>query len=159
MNGATAVSLRYSFTFELDAKEKNKLAFKISLGPATIPLATVSLPIDGHRKMFTSFRYDGSQKIERYDQNPEHYTPPERGQYNIRFATGSPKWGEMIGPKYSLRVTLTTSSRRMSLAFVDAPSLSTGVRNVEFGFGELKVGDWATAAGHIQILKTNGVQP
>jgi hypothetical protein len=61
----------------------------------------------------------------------------------------------MIGPDYTLRVTLTASSRPVSLAFVDAPSLSTGVRNVEFGFGALEVGDRATAAGHIQVVKTD----
>ena len=121
-----------------------------------MPLATVSMPVDGHRQLFTSYRYEGAKKIERYDQNPDHYTPPDRGQYNIRFAPGQPKWGEMIGPDFTVRVTLTSSSRPMSLAFVDAPSLSTGVRNVEFGFGALKLGDQATATGHIQITKSRG---
>src|SRR6201999_4184840 len=104
--------------------------------------------------LFSSYRYEGSKKLDRYDENPDHYTPPERGQYNIRFATGSPRRGEMIGPAFTVRVTLTDSSRPMSLAFVDAPSLSTGVRNVEFGFGDLTIGDQATATGHIQITKT-----
>jgi hypothetical protein len=90
MNGATKVSLPYSFTVEPDVKDHSKLAFKISLGPAIMPIATVSLPVDGHRKLFTSYRYEGSQKIERYDQNPDHYTPPDRGQYNIRFAPARP---------------------------------------------------------------------
>jgi hypothetical protein len=155
MNGATKVSLPYSFTVEPDAKEKNKLAFKISLGPATMSIATVSMPVDGHRKLFTSYRYEGAKKIERFDQNPDHYKPLDRGQYNIRFAPGQPKWGEMIGPDFTVRVTITKSSRPMSLAFVDAPSLSTGVRNVEFGFGALKVGERATATGHIQVFKTD----
>jgi hypothetical protein len=157
MNGDTKVSLPYSFTVEPDAKDQTKLAFKISLGPATMPIATVSMPVDGHRKLFTSYRYEGAKKIERIDQNPDHYTPPDRGQYNIRFAPGLPKWGEMIGPDFTVRVTLTASSRPMSLAFVDAPSLSTGVRNVEFGFGALKIGERASAAGHIQILKGTGL--
>jgi hypothetical protein len=154
MNGATKVLLPYSFTVAADTKDKNKLAFKISLGPATRAVATVSMPVDGHRQLFTAYRYEGAKKIERYDENPDHYTPPDRGQYNIRFASGLPKWGEMIGPDFTVRVTLTENSRAMSLAFVDAPSLSTGVRNVEFGFGALKVGDRATAAGYIQVLKT-----
>jgi hypothetical protein len=154
MNGAKAVSLPYSFTLKADAKESNKLNFKIALGPATMPIATVSMPVDGHRKLFTSYRYEGATKIERYDENPDHYTPPDRGRYNIRFASGQPKWGEMIGPDFTVRVTLTEQSRPMSLAFVDAPSLSTGVRNVEFGFGALKLGDRATAIGYIQVLKT-----
>jgi len=154
MNGAAKVSLPYSFTVQADAKDKSKLTFNISLGPATIALATVSMPVDGHRKLFTSYRYDGGANVERYDQNPDHYTPPGRGQYNIRFAPGNPKWGEMIGPEYTVRVTITKSSRPMSLAFVDAPSLSTGVRNVEFGFGSLKVGERATASGYIQVFKS-----
>ncbi len=153
MNGEKKVSLPYSFTLEPDAKDKSKIAFKISLGPATMPIATVSMPVEGHRQLFTSYRYEGGKQIERYDQNPDHYTPPDRGQYNIRFAPGLPKWGEMIGPDYTVRVTLTANSRPMSLAFVDAPSLSTGVRNVEFGFGAFKVGDKATAAGYIHAFK------
>lgn len=154
MNGAKTVSLPYSFTLKADPKESNKLNFKIALGPATMPIATVSMPVDGHRKLFTAYRYEGSKQLVRYDRNPDHYTPPDRGQYNIRFASGLPKWGEMIGPDVTVRVTLTENSRPMSLAFVDAPSLSTGVRNVEFGFGSLKVSDRATAAGFIQVLKT-----
>jgi hypothetical protein len=155
MNGASAASLPYSLTVEPDANDKTKLNFNISLGPASVPLATVSMPVDGHRKLFTSYRFEGSPKAERYDQNPDHYTPPGRGQYNIRFAPGNPHWGEMIGPNYTVRVTLTKSSRPMSLAFVDAPSLSTGVRNVEFGFGALKVGDRASASGYVQVYKTH----
>jgi hypothetical protein len=155
MNGDAKVSLPYSFTVEPNAKDKTKLAFKISLGPATTPLATVSMPVDGHPKLFTSYCYEGAKKIEHYDQNPDHYTPPDRGQYNIRFAPGQPKWGEMIGPDYTVRVTIAKSSRPMFLAFVDAPSLSTGVRNVEFGFGALKVGERANATGDVQINKTS----
>ena len=155
MNGAKAVSLPYSFTLKADPEESNKLNFKIALGPATMPIATVSMPVDGHRKLFTAYRYEGSKQIERYDQHPDHYPPPDRGQYNIRFASGLPKWGEMIGPDFTVRVTLTENSRPMSIAFVDAPSLSTGVRNVEFGFGALKVGDRATVAGYIQVFKSD----
>jgi hypothetical protein len=154
MNGATAVSLPYSFVAEPDAKDTSKLNFTIALGPATVPLATVSMPVDGRRKLFTTYRYEGGKKDERYDDNPDHYTPPGRGQYNIRFAPGNPKWGEMIGPDFTVRVTLTKSSRPMSLAFVDAPSLSTGVRNVEFGFGAMKVGEQATTNGYVQVYKT-----
>jgi hypothetical protein len=159
MNGAKKVSLPYSFTAQPDAKDKAKIAFKISLGPATMPIATVSMPVEGHGKLFTSYRYEGAKQPERYDQNPDHYTPPDRGQYNIRFAPGTPKWGEMIGPDFTVRVTLTASSRPMSLAFVDAASLSTGVRNVEFGFGAFKVNEQATATGFIQVLKALPAQP
>ncbi len=152
MNGATHASLPYSFTAEPDAHDSSKLLFKIALGPATVPLATVSMPVDGHRKLFDSYRYEGSEKKERYDENEDHYTPPGRGRYNIRFAPGNPKWGEMIGPDFTVRVVIATSSRPLTLAFVDAPSLSTGVRNVEFGFGRLAVGQRATASGYIQVF-------
>jgi hypothetical protein len=43
----------------------------------------------------------------------------------------------------------------MRLGFVDAPSLSTGVRNVEFSFGKFAVGDQATASGYVQLLETD----
>ncbi len=154
MNGATAVSLPYSFTVRPDKQNASKLAFDIALGPATVPLATVSMPLDGHRRLFNRYRYEGNTAVETYDKNPDRYTPPGRGQFNVKFAPGNPKWGEMIGPIYTVRITITKSSRPMSLAFVDAPSLSTGVRNVEFGFGRLAVGERASATGYIQVFKS-----
>jgi hypothetical protein len=155
MNGATRVSMPYKFTLRPDADDPSKLYFDVKIGPATMAIATVSIPLEAHRQLFSLYRYEGDDRPGRYDQNPGHYTPPGRGEYNLKFAPGRPKWGEMMGPDYTLRFTLTSSSRPMSLAFVDAPSLSTGVRNVEFGFGEFKVGEQATAAGTIQLFKTD----
>lgn len=154
MNGAAKVSLPYSLTFEPNAKDPSKISFNIKLGPSTMPIATVSMPVEGRRKLFSLYRYEGGTAIGRYDQNPDHYTPPGQRQYGMKFAPGTPKWGEMIGPDYTVRVTLKSSSRPMSLAFVDAPTLSTGIRNVEFGFGSLAVGDKASATGFIQVFKT-----
>jgi hypothetical protein len=105
--------------------------------------------------VFDRLRYDGDRTVWQYADNPAGYTPPGRGQYNIRTAAGHPKWGEMIGPDYTVRVTITNSSRALSLSFVDAPSLSTGVRNVEFGFGAFAVGERATASGYLEIGKTD----
>jgi hypothetical protein len=155
MNGAKQVSLPYSFKLQPDAKNLRRLTFEIVLGPAPIKLATVSMPVDGRRQVFDRLRYDGERTVWQYADNAAGYTPPGRGQYNIRTATGHPKWGEMIGSDYTVRVTITNSSRPLSLSFVDAPSLSTGVRNVEFGFGSFATGDRATASGYLEIEKTD----
>ncbi len=155
MNSAKQVSLPYSFKLQPDAKNRNKLNFEIALGPAPVKLATVSMPVDGRRQVFDRLRYDGERTVWQYADNPAGYTPPGRGQYNIRTAPGHPKWGEMIGPDYTVRVTITNSSRPLSLSFVDAPSLSTGVRNVEFGFGSFAIGDRATASGYLEVEKTD----
>jgi hypothetical protein len=154
MNGDKVVSIPYSFELKANPKDKTRIDFAISLGPATVPLATVSMPLDGHRGLFTHYRYDGATERGNFDGNPPGYTPPGREEYRIKFAPGKPRWGEMIGPKYTVRVTLTSHSRPMSLAFVDAPSLSTGVRNVEFGFGAMKPCERATAAGFIQVMNS-----
>lgn len=155
MNGAKQVSLPYSFKLQPDAKDRHKCKFEIALGPAPVKLATVSMPVDGRQQMFDRIRYEGERKVWRYTDNPAGYTPPGRGQYNIRTAPGHPKWGEMIGPDYTVRVTITNSSRPLSLSFVDAPSLSTGVRNVEFGFGSFAVGERAAASGYLEVEKTD----
>jgi hypothetical protein len=155
MNGEPKVSLPYTFVVRTDSKVPNKLSFQVTLGPATLPLATVSMPIDGRRYLFTRYRYEGAATAGEYEQNSDHYAPPGREPYNLKFAPGNPKWGEMIGPEYTVRVTIAGSSRPLSLAFVDAPSLSTGVRNVEFGFGGLAVGERASASGFVEVVKTD----
>jgi hypothetical protein len=155
MNGAARVSMPYTITLKPDARDPSKLFFDVKIGPATMAIATVSMPLEAHRQLFSLYRYEGSDQPGRYDLNPDHYTPPGRGEYNLKFAPGRPKWGEMLGPDYTLRCTLTSSSRPMTLGFVDAPSLSTGVRNVEFGFGRFEIGDEATASGYIQLLETD----
>jgi hypothetical protein len=155
MNGAKQVSLPYSFKLQPDANDRHKITFELSLGPAPVKLTTVSMPVDGRRQMFDQLRYDGERTVWQYADNPAGYTPPGRGQYNIRTATGHPKWGEMIGADYTVRVTITNSSRPLSLSFVDAPSLSTGVRNVEFGFGSFAVGGRATASGLVEVDKSD----
>jgi hypothetical protein len=156
MNGAPTPYLPYSFTFQRDPNNSNKLYFNISIGPSEFDFTTISFPLDGRQQLFTHWRHSGSSSLGRYDQNPYTYTPPGGGPIYIKFVPGNITWGEMIGPDYTVRITLTSSSRpNRGVAFVNAPSLSTGVRNVEFGFGPVGKGQRATASGFIQVFRTD----
>jgi hypothetical protein len=90
---------------------------------------------------------------------PTNKTTDHRGEScghtYIEFTPGTPQWGEMIGPDYTVRVTITSRSRPMGLAFVWAPSLSTGVTNVEFGFGAVRKGQSASASGYVEVYRTD----
>ena len=77
------------------------------------------------------------------------------GEYSIALAPGKPKWGEIIGPDYTIRVTINDSSRPMDLFFVNAPGLATGVRDVEFSFGTVDPGTILTVSGSIQVSRTD----
>lgn len=154
MNGSPTPYLPYSFTFQRDAQNSNRLFFSTSLGPSAFNLKTVSMPLGGRLERFTHWRYAGATSLQRYDQNPPTYKSSD-GQIYIAFAPGSPAWGEAIGPDYTLRVTITKTSWPLSLAFVNAPFLSTGVRDVEFGFGPIGVGQRASASGFIDVYRTD----
>jgi hypothetical protein len=155
MNGATTPHIPYSFTFRRDPQNTNRLFFDASVGPSPFEFTTISFPLDGRRERFTHWRYAGASSMQRYDKNTYRYTPPGGGPIYIEFAPGTPAWGEMIGPDYTVRITVTSRSRPMSLAFVEAPSLSTGVRNVEFGLGRIRKGQSASVSGYIQVFKTD----
>ena len=146
--------LPYSLNFSRDANDRSKVQFNGSVGgPNGSPFdfATLSMPMDSVRG-FTYFRWSGASGVLRYDQNPFSYNS-STGPIHIKFAPGSPVWGEIIGVDYTIRVTMN-SSRPLSLAFVEAPGL--GVRNVEFGFiGGLPRGQKATVSGTIQTFRTD----
>jgi len=156
MNGAPTPYIPYSFTFQPDPQNRNKLFFKASVGPSPFAFTTISMPLDGRLERFTYYRYAGSSSLGRYDANPYAYTPPGAGPIYVKGVHGNIAWAEMIGPDYTVRITLTSTSRpNRGVAFVNAPSLSTGIRNVEFGFGAVRVGESATASGFIEVSRTD----
>ena len=62
----------------------------------------------------------------------------------------------MIGPNYTLRLTITGFNAFTGLSFVNAPSLGGGIRDIEFGFlGGLPAQQVRTISGDIKVFKTN----
>jgi hypothetical protein len=155
MNGDPTPYIPYQFTLRLDPHNPRRLHFNISVGPAPFQFTTISFPLDGRLELFHFWRCEGSG-LGRYDQNPYAYTPPNGGPIYVQHVRGNRRWAEMIGPNYTVRITLEyTSKPNLGVAFVNAPFLSTGVRNVEFGFGRLEIGEVATARGYIDVYRTD----
>ena len=157
MNGDKTPTLPYSMTMAVDANNPHRLNFNLAFGKNPQPLTVLDWPVDGLLKHFVYFRWEGAPALRRYDQITGGYTPPgQAGPNGVLIAPGSPRWGEMIGPEVTVRVTMTSASRPISLGFVNAPLLGRGVRNVEFGcVGGFKKGESATFSGYIQVTRTN----
>lgn len=151
-SGASTPYLNHSLAFRRDPADPSKIFFEARVGPSQFNFATVSLPMDCVRD-FTYLNYAGLSALGRYDQAPYAYTPRDGGPISIRWATGTPAWGEIVGVDYSIRVVITQRSRPLPLAFVEAPHL--GVRNVEFSFGAVRVGQSVSVAGYIQVFRTD----
>ena len=149
INGHSSPSMPFDLTFRVDRNNSTKLYFEGSIGPSADQFATISMPMDSTRQ-FTHWRYSGSSEVHRYDRNPFAYQH-EHGPVNIAQAPGNPVWGEIIKSDYTIRVTLTNSSRRMGLFFVDHPD----TRNVEFSFGAVRAGETARVSGYIQVSRTD----
>lgn len=146
----------YSFRLERDAKISTRLNFQLTIGPSAFDFTTISLPLDGRREHFTHYRHAGAPTVlNRYDRLPYAYTPPGGHPTYLTIVPGKIPWAEMIGPEYTIRVTYTRHSRPSpGMAFVRAPNLSTGVHNVECGFGPVKRGEKLEAAGYIDVSRT-----
>lgn len=142
----------YNFILAKDSNNPRRLNFSVSVAPAKFNFTTISVPLDGRKQRFTHWRYEGSGIPKRYDSNPPNYTPPGLPQTNIAKATGQPKWGEMIGPDYTVRYTVTSRSRNLGLFFVNSPGLGGGVNNVEFSFGGVSKGQTASMSGYIEVF-------
>ncbi len=148
-NGDSSPYLPFDLTFRVDPNNSSKLYFEGRIGPSEFDFATVSMPMDSSRQ-FTHWRHSGSSEVRRYDQNPFAYQH-EHGPVKIAQAPGNPSWGEIIKSDYTIRVTLTNSSRNMGLFFVNHPD----TRNVEFSFGRVRRGEGASVSGSIQVSRTD----
>ena len=151
----TAVPYHLTFT---KLSDKSKLAFSVSVGPSTKDFATISIPLEAKLQHFEYWRASTDTRLRRFDKNPvDHNYVGGVGTYGISNAPagGHGTWGEIIGPKYTIRVTIQNPSRNMTPFFVNAPGLATGVRDVELSFGTVKANTTATVQGTIQVFRTD----
>lgn len=154
LDGGKDVTMPFGLKFT-KGKDASLLNFDYKIGPSDkFSFATMSLPMDSVRS-FTWWRSSASSTLGRYDQNPFAYGTGD-GPISIAKAPAGAVWGEIVGVDYTIRVTLTKSSRPMNLFFVEAPGI--GVRNVEFSFGAVKKGETASASGTIQVFRTDASQ-
>lgn len=148
--GGSAPYLPFTLTFKRSKSNPAALEFEGSLGPSSYDFATVSMPMDSNSARFTHYRFEGAATARSY-KDASHAYAHERGPVSIAQAPGHPSWGEIIGADYTIRVTLTRTSRRMALFFVNHPD----TRNVEFSFGRVAVGARATIAGRVEVYRTD----
>lgn len=149
----TTPTVPYTLTFTKDPQNPRRYTFSIVIGPTKDHFTSMSFPLDGLKTRFQSWRYEGSTNLRRYDSNPLTYTTTD-GPVHIVSASGNPKWGEMVGPDYTVRYTVTSSSKPMTLFFVYHPSLGKGVTNLEFSFGEVKKGQSVSMTGAVEVSRT-----
>jgi hypothetical protein len=148
----TPIYLHHKLTFRLDDVDPDVIHFTGEIGPSRFDFATVSMPMDANREVFTHFRHSKSTHVEAYANNPRGVRDPN-GPGTIIPAGSGVSWGEIISPQFTLRLTVTQSSRPMALFFVDHPD----TRNVEFSFGSVRTDDKATVSGNIRVSKTVGI--
>lgn len=148
---AQTPNLPFRLQFAQDGLDPTKLNFGGEFGPSAYNFATLSMPMDANKNVFQYFRFAGSP-LYKYSDNPFAYTIPATGQPVYIFnAGGNQTWGEIISPDYTIRVTLTGTTRPMNLYFVNHPD----TRNVEFSWGAVNQGDRANVTGYIQVSKTD----
>jgi hypothetical protein len=160
--GTVGGSVPYNFTFSRNTGDASKIGFSVSLGKSANSFQVMNIPLEANLQHFTYWRHSGSTSLQRFDQignGTPSYTKPDTGNYYIQGTNGSPSWGEIVGSKYTIRVTITASNSPVGLSFVNAPGLARaqgGIRDVEFGFkGGLPAQQQRTLTGFIQVFRTN----
>jgi hypothetical protein len=145
----------YSLTFKKDSVDPSKIAFNISVGKPSTSFGVMLFPLEANMNHFSYFRHGGGTDLKRYDELPFGYKN-ENGNYYLESISPSVVWAEMIGPVYTIRVTITASSVPIGLFVVNAPGLGGGIRDLDFGFkGGLPAQQRRTASGTIQVFRTN----
>lgn len=157
--GSTGGSVPYSFLFDKNTGDASKIKFSVSVGKSANSFQVMNIPLEANLKHFTYFRYSGSSGYHRFDQignGTPSYTKPTTGNFYIQ-TVGAQAWGELVGPKYTIRITVTPGPNSpVSLGFVNAPGLGGGIRDVEFGFhGGLPAQQQRTLSGVIQVFRTD----
>ncbi len=151
----TAVPYDLTFT---KSNDKSKLGFSVTVGASIKDFSTISIPLEAKLQHFEYWRASTDTRLHRFDNNPvdPNYVGGV-GSYAISSAPagGNGAWGEIIGPKYTIRVTISNPSQSMTPFFVNAPGLATGVRDVEFSFGTVRANTTATVQGTIQVFRTD----
>lgn len=155
--GTAGGSVPYSFSFNRNTGDASKIAFSATVGRSATGYQVMNIPLEANLAHFTHYRHSGSGELRRYDQInngvPSYSNPDPK---YIVTVPGTPNWGEIIGPKYTIRVTITGSNSPVGLSFVNAPGLGGGIRDVEFGFqGGLPAQQQRTVSGVIQVFRTD----
>lgn len=157
--GTAGGSVPYNFTFNRNTGDTSKIGFSVSVGRSSSSFQVMNIPLEANLRHFTYWRHSGSTAYQRFDQignGTPAYTKPDTGNYYIQGTSGSPSWGEIVGPKYTIRVAITESNSPVGLSFVNAPGLGGGIRDVEFGFrGGLPALQQRMLTGFIQVFRTD----
>ena len=151
-------NMPYSLQFSRDPRDASKISFAITVGPSQKLFKELNIPLECPMQLFGYYRSSNSPTVRRYDQLPFAY-PSANGNYYAGHIFGA-QWGEIIGPKYTMRVTITSAVKNnapnnMELQVVNAPGLSTGDRDLEFKFGQLPAGQRASVTGTIQVFRSD----
>lgn len=136
------------------ATEPGVLKFGGDVGPSsTYSFATISMPMDCRKDVFTHYRHSGDLTLRKYQSLPFAYYQDNNTNkpVYIGFAGNNRSWGEIISKDWTLRVVLTGQTRTMGLYFVNHPD----TRNVEFSFGPVAKNATANVLGYIQLLRTD----
>ena len=150
-NGTTGPTIGHSLTFQ--SLGGGVIAFTGSVGPGQYEIATISMPFDGRKDRFTHYRHSGQAQPKRYADIPGTYTSVDipNQPIGVQGTLGQHDWGEMIGPDYTARVTITKTSQLLRLFFVNHPHTN----NVEFSFGNFPIGKSVQVSGFISVSKTD----
>jgi hypothetical protein len=151
-NGAQSPFLHHQLFFMPAPGVPNRLLFGGEVGVSNFDFAALSMPMDARRDEFKYFRYPGSGLM-RYSQNPYAYTDPFGGSAYIASAGIGHAWGEIISDRFTIRVVLTGTTMEMPLYFVDFARI--GVRNVEFSFNSIGVGEKHHVTGYVEVFRTD----
>lgn len=148
---AQTPNLPFKLQFVQDGLDPSKLLFGGEIGPSAYNFATVSMPMDAQKDVFQYYRFAGSPLYKYTDIPFAYYVPGTNKPVYVANAGGGQVWGEIISPDYTIRVTLTGTTKPMNLFFVNHPD----TRNVEFSFGPVNIDYQANVTGYIQVTKTD----
>lgn len=150
----------------------NPLEVRFSGGvsaPNGFALLSTNMALDGNKDIFTHYKYSGGpQRPTKYgsEYNDVVYFEARDVGPNDQDLIGQPvfydhhngpTWGEMISPRYTLRVTADNGSFHMPngetmLSFVTHPR----AKSFSFGIGDIQAGHTRSFGGTISVSRTDG---
>lgn len=131
----------------------NRLDFTGFIGPSPYGFATVSMPMDARKEVFTHYRFSGDSTLKPLSAAPIAYYLNNDISKPVRIAAmqGQHDWGEIVGPQYTLRMTISEVNKWMRLYFVHHPD----VVNVEYSFSNVPANDFRSVKGFVTVYRTD----